>query len=84
MTVLAIGVAITGFLRPTLIPMCFAPQEAGKVTVVCPTAQSEPFIPTGGQPQRGVPMRDIDDVVRETAKPQDLLVIELVGPPQLP
>ena len=79
MTVLAIGVAITGLLRPTLIPMCFAPQEAGKVTVVCPTAQSEPFVPTGGQPQRGVPMRDIDDVVRETAKPQDLLVIELVG-----
>jgi hypothetical protein len=76
---LAIGVAITGFLRPTLIPMCFAPQEAGKVTVVCPTAQSEPFVPTGGQPQRGVPMRDIDDVVQETAKPQDLIVIELVG-----
>ena len=76
---LAIGVALTGFFRPTLIPMCFAPQEAGKVTVVCPTAQSEPFVPTGGQPQPGVPMRDIDDVVRETAKPQDLIVIELVG-----
>ena len=34
LAVLAIGVAITGLLRPTLIPMCFAPQEAGKVTVV--------------------------------------------------
>ena len=79
MLLLAIGVAITGLLRPTLIPMCFAPEEAGKATVVCPTAQSEPFVPTGGQPQRGVPTRDIDAVVEETAKPLDLMVIELVG-----
>jgi hypothetical protein len=79
MLLLAIGVAITGFLRPTLIPLCFAPQEAGKVTVVCPTAQSEPFIPTGGEPQPGVPTRNIDTVVEKTAKPQDLIVVELVG-----
>ena len=79
MAVLAIGVALTGLLRPTLIPMCFAPQEAGKVTVVCPTAQSEPFVPTGGQPQPGVPTRDIDNVVEQTAKPLDLTVVELVG-----
>ena len=79
MAVLAIGVAITGFLRPTLIPMCFAPQEAGKATVVCPTHQSAPFVPTGGQPQSGVPTRDIDAVVETTAKPQDLIVVELVG-----
>lgn len=79
MAVLAIGVALTGFFRPTLIPMCFVPQEAGKVTVVCPTAQSEPFVPTGGQPQKGVKTRDIDNVIQETAKPQDLIVIELVG-----
>jgi len=79
MGVLAIGLAITGFLRPTLIPLCFAPQESGKVTVVCPTAQSRPFVPAGGQPQSGVPVRDIDDVVKETAKPLDLMVVELVG-----
>src|SRR5215471_10153484 len=79
MLLLAIGVAITGLLRPTLIPMCFAPEEAGQATVVCPTAQSEPFVPTGGQPQKGVPTRDIDVVVAETAKPLDLTVIELVG-----
>ena len=79
MLLLAIGVAITGLLRPTLIPMCFAPQEAGKATVVCPTAQSEPFVPTGGAAQPGVPTRDIDAVVEQTAKPLDLTVIELVG-----
>jgi hypothetical protein len=79
MAVLAIGVAVTGYFRPTLIPLCFAPQEAGKTTVVCPTAQSDPFIPLGEQPQNGIPMRDIDNIVEETAKPQDLIVVELVG-----
>ena len=79
MAVLAIGVALTGFFRPTLIPMCFAPQEAGKVTVVCPTAQSEPFVPKGQPAQKGVPTRDTDMVIQETAKPTDLIVIELVG-----
>ena len=79
MALLAIGVAITGFFRPTLIPMCFAPQEAGEVTVVCPTHQSEPFVPTGQPGPPGVQVRDIDDVVQATAKPQDLIVVELVG-----
>ncbi len=79
MSLLAIGVAIMGFFRPTLIPLCFAPQESGKSTVVCPTTQSEPFVPVGGQPQSGVAMRDIDDVVEATAKRQDLIVVELVG-----
>jgi hypothetical protein len=79
MALLAIGLAITGFVRPTLIPMCFAPEESGIATVVCPTAQSEPFIPAGGQPQNDVPIRDIDDVVAETANRPDLIVVELVG-----
>ena len=79
MTVLAIGVAITGFFRPTLIPMCFAPEEGGVVTVVCPTHQSQPFVPTGQPGQTGVQVADIDDVVQATAKPPDLLVVELVG-----
>jgi hypothetical protein len=79
MAVLAIGVAVTGFFRPTLFPLCFAPEEAGQATVVCPTAQSEPFVPAGGEDQDGVPTRDIDEVVGETATPQDLIVVELVG-----
>jgi hypothetical protein len=79
MTVLAIGVAVMGFVRPTLIPLCFAPEEAGVATVVCPTAQSNPFVPVGGPRQFGVPVNDIDDVVAITAKPPDLMVVELVG-----
>lgn len=79
MGLLAIGVAITGFFLPTLIPLCFAPQEAGKTTVVCPTAESGPFVPVGEPAQPGVPMSDIDKVVERTAKPLDLIVVELVG-----
>jgi hypothetical protein len=79
MAVLAIGVAIAGYFRPTLIPICFAPEESGRAVVVCPTGQSEPFIPAGGQPQGSVPIRDIDDVVKDTARGPDLIVVEVVG-----
>jgi hypothetical protein len=79
MLLLAIGVAITGFFWPTLIPLCFAPQEAGRTTVVCPTAESGPFVPIGQTPQPPVPMGDIDKVVEDTAKRPDLIVVELVG-----
>ncbi len=81
MTLLAIGVALVGFYRPTLVPLCFAPEESGKALVVCPTGQSEPFTPSqaGLAAQGDTPERDIDDVVAETAKPEDLMVVELVG-----
>jgi hypothetical protein len=86
MTLLAIGVALTGFFWRTLVPLCFAPEEAGITTVVCPTAQSEPFIPEGqqqqgdgGQQQDNVEVEDIDNVTERTAKPADLMVVELVG-----
>ena len=81
MALLAIGVALTGLFAPTLIPLCFAPEESGTATVVCPTAQSDPFTPSqaGAQPQTGAPVMDIDAVVEQTASPEDLLVVELVG-----
>jgi hypothetical protein len=83
MTLLAIGVAITGLLRPTMIPLCFSPEEAGQAVVVCPTAQSGPFSTspqpgTDNQPS-GTALQDIDDAIEDTATPQDLLVVELVG-----
>src|SRR6185503_6621994 len=58
---------------------CFAPQEAGKTIVVCPTEESAPFTPIGEPSQPGVLRADIDNVVEETAKPLDLVVVELVG-----
>lgn len=75
MTLLAIGVALTGFLNPTMIPVCFAPEEAGQAVVVCPTAQSSSFATEGTE----IAAQDIDDHVRETVNSYDLFVVELVG-----
>lgn len=76
MTLLAIAMAVVGFVRPTMIPMCFAPEEAGRAVVVCPTKQSESFTVLGGQ---ATETRDIDDRVEEAAVGYDILVVELVG-----
>jgi hypothetical protein len=75
MTLLALGVALTGFVNPTLIPLCFAPEEAGQAQVVCPTAQSEAF-PTDRSTEA---TEDIDDFTLRTATPWDLTVVLLVG-----
>jgi hypothetical protein len=81
MTLLAAVVALVGLLSPTLVPLCFAPEESGQAVVVCPTAQSERFSTT--QPaatmRRTTQGKDIDDFVKETASPRDLLIVELVG-----
>jgi hypothetical protein len=79
MALLAVVVAVVGFARPTLIPLCFAPQEAGTTVVVCPTGESEPFVRAGAPALPGVPTRDIDTVVAETATMSDVVVVELVG-----
>ena len=75
LTVLAIGVAVTGFVKPTLIPLCFAPEEAGQAQVVCPTAQSESF-PTD---LSATAAPDIDDFILSTATRWDLSVVLLIG-----
>lgn len=75
MFALAIGLAIVGFFWPTTIPMCFAPQEGGTAIVVCPTAQSAPFPVTTPDSSQ----EDIDDQIRRTANPHDLLIVELIG-----
>ena len=83
MTVLAVGVAVTGWINPSLIPLCFAPQEAGTAVVVCPTAQSDPFSVTpatgAGAPPTGTHVVDVDDRIQSTATQQDVIVVELVG-----
>jgi hypothetical protein len=84
MTLLAVGVAVIGLARPTLIPLCFAPEESGQAVVVCPTAQSARFSTSpqsdadAQSPVTPAPL-DVDDYVEETATRQDLLVVELIG-----
>ena len=80
MALLAVGVALTGISFPTMVPLCFAPQEAREAVVVCPTNQSEPFIPLrAGETDRSPDAKDIDEIVAKTARKWDLLVVELVG-----
>ncbi len=83
MSVLVVAVAVIGFFWPTMIPLCFAPEDGGQTVVVCPTAQSQAFPPT---PQAGSDTQtpaeqteDIDDYVKLTASRQDIIVVELVG-----
>jgi hypothetical protein len=77
LTLLAIAMAITGWLNPTLVPLCFAPEEAGQATVVCPTQRSEPFTTSGTA--ASTTSDDIDDAIQETAKRWDIVIVELVG-----
>jgi hypothetical protein len=79
---MAAALAVVGFVRPTMIPLCFAPEEAGEAVVVCPTAQSTPFATSAtddGALQADRAAVDIDDRLEEAAKPQDILVVEVVG-----
>ena len=76
MTMLAVGIAILGLISPTTVPLCFEPERSGQTVVVCPTAQSA-LVPTSDQEGPAAP--DVDDAVKQTAGPWDLLTVELVG-----
>ena len=80
MSILATTLAVVGFRHPNLLPLCFAPEVVGSVKVVCPTQQSGPLPTTdlAGSPMSG-PVWDIDDVVNQTVRPWDLLLVELIG-----
>jgi len=63
-------VAVTGYFHKTWITLYFSPGLTGeRVVVICPTTQSVPL---------PADVQDIDDAVRATATPHDLLVVELV------
>ncbi len=80
LTLLAVGIAIVGWVRPALVPLCFAPQEAGSTQIVCPTQQSARFSTTPAEaPAASAPVRDIDDWTQSTAQREDVAIIELVG-----
>jgi hypothetical protein len=76
LTLLAIALAVVGFVSPTAIPLCFEPERAGQTVVVCPTAQST-LLQTSGEAGPASP--DVDDAVQITARGPDLLLVELIG-----
>jgi hypothetical protein len=73
MTLLAVGVALLGYWSPTAVPLCFAPEEAGRAVVVCPTAHSGP-VPTGQENGR-----DLDMAIQQAVRTTDLLLVEVLG-----
>lgn len=83
MSLLAIALALVGAFRPTLLPLCFAPEEAGRAVVVCPTAQSTTFsvpVEPGSEADGSdTPSADVDDAVRATVTRADLFIVELIG-----
>ena len=79
MSLLAIALATIGFRSPILLPLCFAPEEAGSAVVVCPTQQSAPFSTAQAGTTPSQTSRDIDNAVEETVRPWDLLLVELIG-----
>jgi hypothetical protein len=76
MTLIAVGIAVLGFINPSVVPLCFQPEKSGQTVVVCPTQQSA-LLNTGHESGPAAP--DVDDVVKRTAGPADLLVVELIG-----
>ncbi|MDF3339251.1 hypothetical protein P3H80_17580 [Mycolicibacterium septicum] len=79
LSVLVVVLGVIGYLKPTLIPMCFAPQEASQLTMVCPTDESVPFTPVRPGADKTVSPREFGDVLTETVRKTDVIVIELVG-----
>ncbi|WP_448639259.1 hypothetical protein [Geodermatophilus sp. URMC 63] len=77
LTLLAATLCLIGLRSPTSLPLCFAPeQQDGSTLVVCPTAQTTVDTAGGrGDPASG----DVDDVVRETVRPLDVLLVEAIG-----
>jgi hypothetical protein len=69
-------VAVTGFFRPDLLPLCFQPDG----TIVCPTAQTtlDTSAPAG-QPSPTPTLGDVDDVIDRTAGRWDAALVEFVG-----
>jgi hypothetical protein len=81
MGLLVIVIGVIGFVSPTLIPLCFAPEDGGEAVVVCPTAQSVPFSTSvqGDGASPAAQAQDIDNYVSTTVSRQDIFVVELVG-----
>ena len=62
---IAVGLGILGWTRPSLLPVCFTPSD--NTVVVCPTAAQH------------VGNREVDDAIAATVSHWDLALVELVG-----
>jgi hypothetical protein len=70
MSLLALGVGFLGVRNPRLIPLCFAPEEAGRAVVVCPTQQSPSFSTARDAGAQAEPTTTTTDTQRTTETEQ--------------
>jgi hypothetical protein len=73
LSIVAIGTVVLGVLRPSVVPLCFAPDQK---EAVCPTSVGPVAAASGDAP---VSEQEIDAAVRKTAGPWDIPVVELAG-----
>jgi len=76
MTIVAIALILIGALRPTAIPLCFAPEDGGDFKVVCPTEQSAEMPVDPSPPSADA---EIDAAIRDTASGLDIALVTIVG-----
>jgi hypothetical protein len=70
---IGIGLGVLGSISPTSIPLCFTPEAEGRVTVVCPRAET----PLGRVSAQG--QLDPDPDIARTATRGDVWLVELLG-----
>ncbi|GAA1846798.1 hypothetical protein [Asanoa iriomotensis] len=75
---LVVAVAVAGFVRPEMVPLCFAPEDGGQAIVVCPTRQSAPF-PAAARSADASLAQNIDLATAGTVRPYDALLILVIG-----
>jgi hypothetical protein len=80
LAIVAVGLAVFGFAKPQLVPLCFTPESQ----VVCPTQVDAiwPGAQATGQPASAQTAQDKaeqDQRVRENVSSWDVALIELIG-----
>ncbi len=75
MTVLALLLALLAARAPTLVALCFQPEQGGQTVVVCPTGQSRAVPSDGAGPTQPA----VDALVPNTVRPWDVTVVEILG-----
>jgi len=69
--VIAVALGAIGFISPTTMPLCFAPEANGQTTIVCPRAET--VVDTSNA------SADLDPEVENTVTGGDIALVELLG-----
>ncbi|MBO3750112.1 hypothetical protein J5X84_28860 [Streptosporangiaceae bacterium NEAU-GS5] len=73
LTTIAVLVAAVGLFAADWVPICFTPQRGTDLMLVCPTG--EQVLQVNGKPAQ----LNMNEAIKSTAHPQDLLILELLG-----